>query len=283
MKKKILKLCLLMVMSVSILSGCGSKEKEVQPETPKTSETEAKVSEDKPTTDIGYETIVVGLDNTFAPMGFVDENGELTGFDIDLAKAVSGILGVTFSLQPIDWSMKETELTNKNIDLIWNAYTITPEREEKVLFTKPYLENKQIVVTMADSNIKTLADLSGKTVAAQAESSAIAAIDSKPEIRDTFKQLATFETNNDCLMDLEAGRCDAVVADEVLIRYYISLKGAEKYTLLEEDFGDELYGIGARKEDTALIEAVNGAIETLKESGVAAEISTKWFGEDKLK
>lgn len=275
MRKKLLAFFILLAFTVSVAAGCSPKETS-QPE-PSTDSTN---QEETAQNDLGYEKIVVGMDDTFAPMGFRDQDGNLVGVDIDLANAVSKELGIPFELQSIDWSMKETELNNKNIDLIWNGYTITPARQEKVLFSKPYLKNKQVVVVLADSDINTLADLEGKTVAAQAESSAIAAIDSKPEVKSTFKGLATFETNDQCLMDLEAGRSDAVVADEVLLRYYISQKGEEKYKVLEEDFGDEEYGIGARKEDTALIEAVNQALEKLKENGKTAEISNTWFHSD---
>lgn len=275
MRKKFLAFFMLMALTVSVVAGCSSKETN-QPEAP----TDNTNQEEAAQNGLGYEKIVVGMDDTFAPMGFRDKDGNLVGVDIDLANAVSEQLGIPFELQSIDWSMKETELNNKNIDLIWNGYTITPARQEKVLFSKPYLKNKQVVVVLADSDINTLADLAGKTVAAQAESSAIAAIDTKPEVGNTFSELATFETNDQCLMDLEAGRSDAVVADEVLLRYYISQKGEEKYKVLEEDFGDEEYGIGARKEDTALIEAVNQALGKLKEDGKTAEISNKWFGSD---
>lgn len=274
MKKRVLSLCLFAIMAVSMMAGCSSK----QEETNKTGQESQ--SDTEKNQKLNYEEIVVGLDDTFAPMGFRDEDGELTGLDVELAKAVSEELGIPFKLQPIDWSMKETELINKNIDLIWNGYSITSERKEKVLFTNPYLKNKQIVVTMADSDINKLSDLAGKVVAIQAESSAVDAVNTKPEIKDSFQEVALFETNNDCLMDLEAGRSNAVVADEVLIRYYISQKGEEKYKILDEDFGQEEYGIGARKDDQALIDAVNGAISTLKENGKAAEISTKWFGSD---
>lgn len=114
-------------------------------------------------------------------------------------------------------------------------------------------------------------------------SSAVAAIDAKPEIKDTFKELVTFETNDQCLRDLEAGRSDAVVADEILVKYYISQKGAEKYKILEEDFGEEEYGIGVRKDDTALLNALNEALDTLKENGTSKEIGEKWFGDDIIK
>ena len=122
------------------------------------------------------KTVVIGVDDTFAPMGFRDEAGNLVGFDIDLANELLGRLGYEPKFQVIDWSMKETELENGNIDLIWNGYTITDSRKEKVNFTQAYLDNKQIIVTMADSEIESKADLADKTVAVQKESSAYEAV-----------------------------------------------------------------------------------------------------------
>lgn len=279
MKKKIIAVCFLAAFTMSLTVGCSSKPESAPPE----NQNQEGQPENEDTSILDYDKIVVGMDDTFAPMGFRDENGELTGLDVELAKEASDLIGIPFELQPIDWSMKETELSNGNIDLIWNGYSITEERKEKVQFSNPYLENKMVVVTLADSEIATLADLAEKTVAVQAESSALDAIDSKPEIRNTFGELATLSTNDDCLRDLEAGRSHAVVGDEVLIRYYIAQKGEEKYKILEENFGEEEYAVGGRKEDNALINAVNDAFDTMKENGKAAEISTKWFGSDIIK
>lgn len=276
MKKRILGLCMAAIMTVA-MSACSSNTQTTQQPAENTEETTQTEQGD---TALSYDKIVVGLDDTFAPLGFRDEEGNLQGVDVELMEAASEIIGIPFELQPIDWSMKETELANKNIDLIWNGYTITEERKEKVAFSQPYLNNRQVVVTMADSDINTLADLAGKTVAAQAESSAVDAINSKPEIAETFADLGEFETNDQCLIDLEAGRTDAVVADEVIIRYYVSKKGAENYKILEEDFGTEQYAVGVRQEDTALLEAVNAALDTLKENGTTKTISEKWFGSD---
>lgn len=228
------------------------------------------------------DTLIVGLDDTFAPMGFRDENGEITGFDIDLAKAMGEKLGKKIEFQSIDWNMKETELNGGNIDFIWNGYSISDERKEQVEFSVPYLKNRQVIITLADSDIATKADLAGKAVAAQTGSTAVDAIEAEPEVMATFNdgKPVTYESNNDVLMDLEAGRVDAAVADEIIIRYYISKKGEEKYKILDEDFGEEEYGVGMRKGDTAMVEAFNKAYKELKEDGTVAEISTKWFGED---
>ena len=116
--------------------------------------------------------MVIGIDDKFAPMGFRDENNEIVGFDIDYAKAAAEKMGMTAEFQPIDWKTKESELSSGRIDLIWNGYTITDERKEKVLFTKPYLRNAQVVATLADSDITKLDDLEGKVVGLQSLSSA---------------------------------------------------------------------------------------------------------------
>ena len=286
MKK--LSLFLAALLAMGSLAACGNAD--TAADTTDTTAQESTAAADTAATDtdasadLGYTELIIGVDDTFAPMGFLDENNELTGFDIELAKAVAEKLGVEVKFQTIEWSMKEQELNQGNIDLIWNGYTITDARKEEVLFTNAYLDNKQVVVVMADSDIQTLADLEGKVVAAQENSSAIDAMNTKPEIMESFAELAEFSTNDMAIMDMEAGRADAVVADSVLLEYVISHKDdPSQYRILEEDFGSEEFGIGCRKEDTALCEAINNAIEELKAEGVAAEISTAWFGEDIVK
>jgi polar amino acid transport system substrate-binding protein len=228
------------------------------------------------------DTLIIGLDDAFAPMGFRDESGEIVGFDVDLAKELGERLDKEVTFQPIDWTMKEAELNSGNIDFIWNGYTITDDRKEKVNFSTPYLKNSQVIVTLANSDIKTKADLSNKKVGAQNESSAISAMEKEAELYSSFNggKAITFEDNNQALMDLEAGRVDAIVADEILVRYYIKLKGEEKFNVLDENFGEEEYGVGMRKGDTKMVEAFNKALKEMKDDGTMKEISEKWFGED---
>lgn len=276
MKRRIEKMMMILttvIMAVG-MSGCGTSDKETT--------TTGTLDQAKVKSGMDKETLVVGLDDTFAPMGFRDEKGEIVGFDIDLAKAIGEKLGKKIEFQSIDWTMKETELNGGNIDFIWNGYSITDERKEQVAFGTPYLKNRQIIVTLADSDITSKADLAGKVVGAQTGSSAVAAIEGEPEVEAAFKdgKPVTYESNNDVLMDLEAGRIDAAVADEIIVRYYMRKKGEEKYKVLADDFGQENYGVGMRKDDTALVEAFNKAYDELKEEGKLAEISTEWFGED---
>lgn len=260
--KKSIKLLLLLILTAALIAGCSNNE-------PAASDASAE-----------KETLVMGLDDTFAPMGFRDEKGELIGFDIELAKEVAKRLNITIEFQPIDWSMKETELNAGNIDFIWNGYTITKERQEKVAFSKPYLENSQIIVVLANSNVETKADLQGKNVAVQAESSALDAINSEPDFVASVNELVEFSTNNEAFMDLEAGRSDALVVDEVLARYYMRQNGQEKYKVLEEDFGDEEYGIGLRKDETELLKNLDAALDEMKKDGTYESIYAKWFSEN---
>lgn len=234
------------------------------------------------TSTLDKDELIIGFDDTFVPMGFKDESGETVGFDVDLANAVGEKLNKKIKFQSINWSMKETELNGGNIDLIWNGYSIDDERKQKVEFSKPYLNNTQIIVTLADSTINTKADLAGKKVGAQDQSTAVKAVEGDGDIMSTFDggNLVTFEDNNQALMDLEAGRLDAIVVDEILARYYIKARGEEKYKILNENFGDEQYGVGIRKGDTKFVEAFNKALDEVIEDGQAAEISNKWFGED---
>jgi len=230
-------------------------------------------------------SVVIGIDDTFVPMGFKDDKGEIVGFDVDLAKEVFKRLGIEVKFQPIDWSMKETELNSKNIDLIWNGYTITDERKEKAAFTKPYLENRQVIITLAASKINSKNDLKGKKVAAQNGSSSLDAINKEPELAKAFSsgKPVLFDSNNDAFMDLEAGRTEAVVADEILVRYYITERGADKYKVLQEDFGKEEYGVGIRKQDKELLDKVNKTLDAMKADGTCGNISKKWFGQNIVK
>ena len=264
----------------------GAEETQAPDQTPDTTagDSEAAGSDGAEITDIGYDTLIIGVDDTFAPMGFLDESNELVGFDIDLARAAAERLGVTVEFQVINWDMKEQELNQGNVDLIWNGYSITDERKEQVNFTDPYLDNEQVVVTMADSGITSLEDLNGKVVAAQINSSAVDALDAHPEISDTFADRPVFDTNDMAIMDMEAGRSDAVVADKVLLDYVISHKDdPSQYMILGEGLGSEEYAVGVRKDDEALLNALNQVLAELKSDGTAAEISEKWFGADIVK
>ena len=266
MKKR--NLVAMLVLS-AILAACGKNE-------PKPAADAA------PAPAAAVTKVVVGLDDNFPPMGFRDEKNELVGFDIDLAREAGKRMGLDMEFKPIDWSAKEAELAGKRVDMLWNGLTITEQRKEKIAFSAPYMENHQIIVVLANGGIKTKADLAGKVVGAQDGSSAVDAIKKDEAVASSFKQLKTFGDNITALMDLSAGRLDAVVVDEVVGRFHVAKK-AEEYRVLDENFGVEEYGVGLRKEDTELLTKLEASMAEMKKDGKAAEIATKWFGKDIIK
>jgi polar amino acid transport system substrate-binding protein len=199
-----------------------------------------------------------------------------------MAKAASKRLGMEVEFKPIDWSSKEAELSGKRVDVLWNGLTITEKRKENILFTKAYMENRQIIIVAANSPVKTKADLAGKVVGAQEGSSSIEAIEKDAVTMKSFKELKKFGDNVAALMDLKTGRLDAVVVDEIVGRYYIAKKPGE-YTILAENFGSEEYGVGMRKEDKELAGKLQKALDEMKQDGTSAKISQQWFGEDIVK
>ncbi|TDO83329.1 amino acid ABC transporter substrate-binding protein (PAAT family) [Halanaerobium saccharolyticum] len=223
--------------------------------------------------------MVVGLDDSFPPMGFRSQSGEIVGFDIDLAKEAAKRIGVDVEFKAVDWDGVILSLKNGMIDVIWNGLTITPEREESIDFTQPYLENSQSIVVQADSEIDSKEDLAGKVVGIQLGSSAVSAVESEPKVLATFEELRKFSNNTEALMDLQTGRVQAVVLDVIVGRYYMS-KRPGQFKVLEDNFGAEKYGVGVREDADSFRKALNNALDEMIADGTAAEISQKWFGED---
>lgn len=225
-------------------------------------------------------TFILGLDDSFPPMGFRDENNEIVGFDIDVAKVVAEKLGVAFEAKPIDWAAKELELANKEIDCIWNGMSITPEREESMSMTFPYLNNQMIFYVKADSGIATVEDLAGKTVAVQNGSYAEDLLNGDfADLAATFTEVLGYEEYLTALMDLQVGGCDAVLVDLVVGEYKVTGMGASDL-IAGPALADDNYGIGFRKEDVALRDKVQEILIELKNDGTLAEICKAWFTED---
>ena len=222
--------------------------------------------------------LIMGVDDEFPPMGFINEDGELTGFDIDLAKAVGERIGYTIEPQAIDWGAKEMELQSGNIDLIWNGYTITAERNEQVEFTKPYLNNQQVIVVAEGSEYQSKADLEGKIIGAQTDSAGLTALQ-RDEISATLAEMPEYDTYMYALLDLGTERLDALVVDKVLVEYVMQQEPG-KYRLLPESMGDEYYGIGCRKGETELREAIDNALDEMMEDGTIDEIAANYFSEN---
>lgn len=258
--KKLAVTALLGLGVIGVLAGCGGSGDAGPKELPK--------------------KVVVGLDDNFPPMGFRDENGTLTGFDIELAKEIGKRAGIEMEFKPIDWSTKEAELAAKRVDLLWNGLTITPQRAEKILFSETYMYNDQIIVTLADRNdIGSINDLSGMTVATQEGGTGIDALAKLPDLQKSFKELRLYGVYTDALMDLEIGRVDAVLVDGVVGRYYMTKKPGV-FKELPEILATEEYGVGMRKDNAKLKQAIDKAIAEIRTDGTGAALGDKWFGRD---
>ncbi len=266
-----------------LIAGCGTPG-----ESSKSSSTASESSTASSTTaavDQSWDKIkekgelVLGLDESFPPMGFRDEDNNIVGYDIDLAKEVASRLGVKLILQPINWDSKDQELKTGNIDCIWNGFSINEERKQNILFSDPYMKNNQVVVVTADSKFKTLADLKGKSVSLQATSSAADAVEKNTDFKNSLKDVVELKDNTLCLMDLKTGNTDGVVMDEIVARYQIKMN-SEKYRILDESLAAEEYGVGFRKGDLQLMTQVNDTLKAMAKDGKITEISNKWFGKD---
>ena len=268
---KISKLIITLLSFRLILTGCASGGK------------------DKPQKDNwndfeNQKTIVIGFDNTFVPMGFQDKSGKNIGFDIDLANEVFKKYNIKVQWQAINWDLKETELKNGNIDLIWNGYSKTSEREKTVLFSDEYMINEQVIVTKKSKNIVNKDQLKDKVLGAQTGSSGYDSFNSNPEILKSIvknNDATQYESFNEALIDLENDRIDALLIDRVYANYYLKQQNKlQDYNIINAGFEGDSFAVGARKADTTLVKKVNEAFKELYKEGKFQEISNKWFGED---
>lgn len=266
MKKKFILGVISLFMLSSALIGCGTSNNTT--------------SKDKSLEQIKSKgEFVVGLDDTFAPMGFRDEKGEIVGLDIDLAKEVGKRMGVKVVFKPVEWDGIIMSLNNGDIDVIWNGLSITEKRKEQIGFSKPYINDRQVIMIQNNSSIKSKKDLAGKVVAIQMGSTSEDAIKTEPEVMKTFKELKKYGNYAEALMDLKIGRVDAVVIDEIVGRYYANKKSGT-YKFLDENFGEQPMGVGVRKADTSFKEELDKTLDQMKADGTTAKLSKKWFGKD---
>ena len=229
--------------------------------------------------DAAKTQFVLGLDDSFPPMGFRDDDNNIVGFDIDLAQAVCDELGMELVTQPISWKAKEMELNNGNVDCLWNGLSVDAERQEKMCLSEPYMENHMVVVVNKGSEIMTREDLIGKKVGVQKGSTALKAAQDDEFISQS--DLVEYDNNVLALTDLPTGRIDAIVLDEVVANYMIK-EDQDKYVVLDDFLSAEEYAIAFKKGNDELKNKVDEAIDKLVENGKAAEISEKWFGKDVL-
>ena len=238
------------------LAGCGSSS-------------DGKKSADK-------EKFIVGFDAAFPPYGYQDENGEYVGFDLDLAAAVCKRNDWELVKQPIDWNAKDMELNSGTISCIWNGFTMNG-REDEYAWTDPYVDNSQVFVVKADSGIATFADLAGKSVAVQTDSSAEAALkeDDNKELKDSFKELVVVSDYNTAFMNLDSNAVEAIAMDIGVAKYQMESRDGE-YKILDDVLSAEQYAVGFAKNNTELRDKVQKTLDEMRKDGKFAEIAEKW-------
>ncbi len=288
--KKILAAVLAAASMTAMLAGCSSSGDSAETTAAETTaaadgenaaegDTEAASAEDKSLENVKANgKFILGLDDSFPPMGFRDENNEIVGFDIDCAKEVASRMGVELVIQPIAWDSKQMELDSGNIDCIWNGMSINEERKEAMNLSDPYLKNDMVFVVLGSSDYQSQADLEGKNVAVQNGSSAQEILEAS-DFAAKAGSIAGYDDNVTAFMDLDANGVDAVFLDSVVANYFITEKQKD-YRVLSDVLYEEEYAIGFRKGDQALRDEVQNTLNDMKADGKLGEISTKWFGSD---
>ncbi|MCI7738406.1 MAG: amino acid ABC transporter substrate-binding protein [Lachnospiraceae bacterium] len=281
MKKKVLSLLLVSVMASAALTGCGGDKKS---ETQQASEDAAAAEEEATEEDAEAEdtasdgkTFTVGFDAEYPPYGYMDDNGEYTGFDLELAQAVCDLEGWELVKKPIDWASKDMELNSGSIDCIWNGFTMNG-REDDYTFSVPYVDNSQVIVVADGSGIEALEDLAGKTVGVQAASAALDVLqseDGQKALADTFGSLNEFADYNTAFTELKAGALDALAIDIGVAKYQLNSRG-EGFQILEETLNTEQYAIGFKKGEQELCDTINADLQKLANDGTVAELAEKY-------
>ena len=273
MKKRLIRslFAVTLIMIPLLLSGCRIESRQKLESKPDTWETVQK-----------QKKIIIGLDDSFVPMGFQTKSGKIVGYDVDLAKAVFKQYGIKVDFQPIDWSMNVTELRNGTIDLIWNGFSITPQRSKAVSFSTPYLVNDQILVTKKKNNINSFADMQGKVAGVQNGSAGAMDIDNQPKLlKDRIKghSPVLYDSFTDAFIDLNSNRIQGLLIDSIYADYYIAHQSDRKsFKVIKSNFPKEYYGVGMRKGDTMLKQKIDQGLKELAKNGKLKQIDQKWFG-----
>ena len=266
--KKTLAMLLCGAMTMALLVGCG---KTADDASATTSDADAAATTTERT------TFVVGFDAEYPPYGYMDDNGEYTGFDLELAQAVCDMEGWELTKTPIDWDSKDMELNSGSIDCIWNGFTLNG-REDAYTWSDPYCDNSQVIVVAKDSGINTLEDLAGKTVGVQAASAALDVLSDEEQqkaLADTFGTLQQFSDYNSAFSELLAGSLDAIAIDIGVANYQIESRG-DGYVILPETLNSEQYGVGFKLGNEELRDIVNADLKKLAEDGTVAELAEKY-------
>lgn len=276
MIKKILGLSMTAVMILG-MTACGGSLSSSSASSESSSKSSSAASASSSSTETGVEdgVFTVGFDAEYPPYGYKDENGEYTGFDLELAQAVCDKEGWELEKKPINWDSKDLELNSGSIDCIWNGFTMNG-REDDYTFSIPYVDNSQVIVVSETSGIKSLSDLAGKTVGVQAASAALDVLQGdQKELSDTFASLNEFSDYNTAFNELKAGALDALAIDIGVANYQIESRG-DGYVVLDETLNSEKYAVGFKKGNQTLADIVSNDIVELAEDGTVAELAEKY-------
>jgi polar amino acid transport system substrate-binding protein len=276
MKKSSAWLLVILLASAVLLTACGGS-KQPAPAGEGSKQTETK-------TDDSLERVkkagklVVAIDATYPPMEFI-EGDKPVGFDVDLAEAVAKKLGVKAEFVVADWNGILTGLQAKRYDVIMSSMSITPERQQQANFVQ-YFEMSEVFVTKPGIAIKSEKDLAGKIVAVQAETTAHNWVEKlkKESVRD-IKEIRSFGSGTETLLELKNNRADVVVIEEPVGLYYAK-KDPANYVVTGRAMEPEPIGVAIRKEDVALQKAIEQAVKDVRADGTYKQISEKWFGKE---
>lgn len=287
MKKKILSGLMAGAMMITLFAGCGSKANdgaaaadEAKETTEATETTEAADTSEEAADETAKgdrTTFTVGFDAEYPPYGYMGEDGEYTGFDLELAQAVCDLEGWELVKNPINWDSKDMELNSGAIDCIWNGFTING-REDDYTWSVPYVDNSQVIITSDNSGISDLADLAGKTVGVQAASAALELLqdpEGQKTLADTFGTLQEFPDYNSAFVELQAGSIDAIAMDVGVAQYQLKSRG-EGFNILDETLNSEQYGVGFKKGNEELRDKVNADLQKMLDDGTFAKLAEKY-------
>lgn len=266
MKKKILGLAMVAALAIGTLAGCGSQEPTTTPDAAPSAGAETETV-----------TFTVGFDAEYPPYGYMDENGEYVGFDLELAAAVCELEGWELVKKPINWDSKDMELDSGAIDCIWNGFTING-REDKYEWSVPYADNSQVIVVSSTSGITSWDDLAGKKVGVQAASAALDVLtdeESQKALGDTFGELKQFSDYNVAFTELQAGALDALAIDIGVANYQIASRDGD-FVILEQHLNAEQYGVGFKLGNTEMRDIINADLEKLAADGTVAALAEKY-------
>ena len=255
-----------LALAAFALAGCGSQA---------SSSASASAQASSSASSSATKTLIVGFDSAYPPYGFVGDDGNYTGFDLDLAKEVADRNGWDFKAEPIDWDAKDALLNAGNINCIWNGFTMEG-REGDYTFSEPYMLNEQVLVVKKDAGIKSWDDLAGKTVITQTDSAAQDVLESdQKDLAATFATLDTIGEYNTAFMQLESGAVDAVACDLSIAQYQLAAK-PDAYTQLDKPLSSEHYAVGFKTDDTKSADAVTESLKALYEDGTVKDLCDKY-------